>query len=205
MEYKTIEKQNCDEFTEKKSRFIGYAKPVKTQKEAADFIAEIKQKHRDATHNVPAYVLRENNIQHSSDDGEPSGTAGMPVLDVMLKEGIVDACVVVTRYFGGVLLGTGGLVRAYSKSASLALEQAGSVEVCECAVFEAEVEYSLAESFERFLKDNGGVILSKDYAQKVTLSYCVRVEKKDEFSQKITNHFSAQIKPDFIKNSFEEL
>lgn len=91
-------------------RFIGYVKPVKTQEEATEFINAIKSKHWDATHNVSAYVLRDNNIQRSSDDGEPSGTAGVPTLDVLLKEGIVDTCVVVTRYFGGTLLGAGGLI-----------------------------------------------------------------------------------------------
>ena len=113
-EYKTIELEADDFFIEKKSRFIGYAKPIKTQQEALDFIAKIKSKHWDATHNVYAYVLRENNIQRYSDDGEPGGTAGVPMLDVLLKEGVVDACVVGTRYFGGTLLGAGGLVRAYS-------------------------------------------------------------------------------------------
>ena len=95
-EYKTVEFESKDEFIEKKSRFIGYVKPVKTQEEATEFINSIKSKHWDATHNVSAYVLRDNNIQRSSDDGEPSGTAGVPTLDVLLKEGIVDTCVVVT-------------------------------------------------------------------------------------------------------------
>ena len=98
-EYKTVEFESKDEFVEKKSRFIGYVKPVKTQEEATNFINSIKSKHWDATHNVSAFVLRENNIQRSSDDGEPSGTAGVPTLDVLLKENLVDVCVVVTRYF----------------------------------------------------------------------------------------------------------
>ena len=113
-EYKTVEKENNDEFIEKKSRFIGYIKPVKTQEEAVEFINSIKSRHWDATHNVYAYVLRENNIQRYSDDGEPSGTAGVPVLDVLLKNELVDVCVVVTRYFGGTMLGAGGLVCASS-------------------------------------------------------------------------------------------
>ena len=110
-EYKTVEKFGEDFFIEKKSKFIGYACPVKSRQEADDFISKIKTKHWDATHNVYAYVLRENNIQRYSDDGEPSGTAGVPVLDVILKEGLVDVYVVATRYFGGTLLGAGGLVR----------------------------------------------------------------------------------------------
>ena len=109
-DYLTIEGFAQDEFVEKKSRFIGYAKHVETEEEAVSFINEMKQKHWDATHNVYAYVLRNGQIRRYSDDGEPQGTAGIPTLDVILKEGIVDVCVVVTRYFGGILLGGGGLV-----------------------------------------------------------------------------------------------
>uniref|UniRef100_UPI0040282D40 IMPACT family protein n=1 Tax=Eubacterium sp. TaxID=142586 RepID=UPI0040282D40 len=141
-EYKTVEKEASDFFIEKKSKFIGYAKPVKTQEDALEFISKIKSKHWDATHNVYAYVLRENNIQRYSDDGEPSGTAGVPVLDVMLKESLVDVCVVATRYFGGTLLGAGGLVRAYSHTSKIALEVAGIITMAQCSVMSAEVDYS---------------------------------------------------------------
>ena len=112
-DYKTVLENASDEFVEKRSRFIGYCKPVKTEQEAIDFINEKRSEHWNATHNVYAYSLREGNIKRYSDDGEPSGTAGMPVLDVIVKNEIFDVVVVVTRYFGGVLLGTGGLVRAY--------------------------------------------------------------------------------------------
>ena len=105
-DYLTIEGFAEDEFVEKKSRFIGYAKHVETEEEAVSFINELKQKHWDATHNVYAYVLRDGQIRRYSDDGEPQGTAGIPTLDVILKEGVVDVCVVVTRYFGGCLLYT---------------------------------------------------------------------------------------------------
>ncbi len=108
--YKTIKNESSDEFIVKKSRFIGYVRPVKTQQEALDFISEIKTKHWDATHNVYAYVLREGGVRRFSDDGEPQGTAGIPSLDVLLKEEVTDCCVVVTRYFGGIMLGAGGLV-----------------------------------------------------------------------------------------------
>ena len=124
--YKTIKIENSDEFVEKKSRFIGYAKPVVTEDEAIEFIKKIRAKHPDATHNVYAYKVRENNIQRYSDDGEPAGTAGIPTLDVIQKEGITDICVVVTRYFGGILLGTGGLVKAYSQSTAMAYNGAVS-------------------------------------------------------------------------------
>ena len=108
--YKTVKYESSDEFITKKSRFIGYVKPVKTVEEATAFISEIKSKHWDATHNVYAYSLKEGQIKRFSDDGEPSGTAGMPALDVIIKQDVVDCCVVVTRYFGGIMLGAGGLV-----------------------------------------------------------------------------------------------
>ena len=141
-EYKTVEFEGCDEFIEKKSRFIGYVKPVKTVEEATEFIAKIKSKHWDATHNVSAYVLRENNIQRSSDDGEPSGTAGVPVLDVLLKENLVDVCVVVTRYFGGTLLGAGGLIRAYSHGSKIAVESGNIITMAPCKIMSCLVDYS---------------------------------------------------------------
>ena len=124
--YQTIAHEAAQEFVERRSRFIGYAKPVRTEEEALAFLEEIRTRHWDATHNVFAYSLRQGNLRRYSDDGEPQGTAGVPVLDVLQKSGVTDAVLVVTRYFGGVLLGAGGLVRAYSHAASLAL-QAGEV------------------------------------------------------------------------------
>ena len=112
MEYKTIRLREEAEFIERRSRFIGHACPVKTEEEAVAFINEMKAKYWDASHNVYAYCLREGQIKRYSDDGEPQGTAGIPVLDVLQKSGVVDTAVVVTRYFGGILLGAGGLVRA---------------------------------------------------------------------------------------------
>lgn len=118
-EYTTLAGYGEDEFVEKRSRFIGYAAPVSTEAEAVAFVNSIRERHREATHNVYAYILREGQIKRYSDDGEPQGTAGIPVLDVLQKAGIVDAVVVVTRYFGGTLLGAGGLVRAYTEGAAI--------------------------------------------------------------------------------------
>ena len=126
--YKTVKNDANAEFIEKKSRFIGYCRPVKSQDEAVNFINEIRSIHRQATHNVYAYILREDNIMRYSDDGEPAGTAGVPVLEVLKKENLTDIAVVVTRYFGGVLLGAGGLVRAYGKSAKLGVDAAVRIE-----------------------------------------------------------------------------
>src|SRR5699024_4890875 len=118
-----------DEIIINKSRFIGYASPVESEKSAQEFIDTIKQKHKDATHNVFAYIIGQNkNIQRYSDDGEPSGTAGIPILEMMKKEDLTDTVIVVTRYFGGIKLGAGGLVRAYIKGAKCGLESANIVE-----------------------------------------------------------------------------
>lgn len=123
--YLTIINEADADFTERKSLFIGHAKPVKTEAEALEFIAKHRAKYSDATHNVYAYRLRQNQTCRYSDDGEPQGTAGIPVLDVIRKNDLYDICLVVTRYFGGILLGAGGLVRAYTKGAALAVEAAG--------------------------------------------------------------------------------
>lgn len=121
--FKTIHCFGCDEYIINKSRFIGYAKPIDTEEEALEFIDEIKKKHKDARHNVHAYVVGENNhIQRFSDDGEPSGTAGIPVLEVIKKEDLRNIAIVVTRYFGGIKLGAGGLIRAYTKGAKIGIE-----------------------------------------------------------------------------------
>jgi len=128
MQYKTISKEATVEMEEKKSRFIANVKPVSSEEEALEFINNIRAKYWDATHNVYAYYISgENIIQRFSDDGEPSGTAGMPVLEVIKRMELKDLVVVVTRYFGGILLGASGLVRAYSKSAALGIEAAGIV------------------------------------------------------------------------------
>ena len=141
-DYKTVAREASDEFVEKRSRFIGYVKPVKTEEEAVAFINQKRSEHWDARHNVYAYSLREGNIKRYSDDGEPSGTAGMPVLDVIVKNEIYDVCVVVTRYFGGVLLGTGGLVRAYSQGSKIALESGGIVLMQSCSLCGVSCSYN---------------------------------------------------------------
>ncbi len=120
MLYKTVKEQAEASFIEKKSRFIGYIAPCADEEAAVGFIKKVRALNRKATHNCYAYYIRENNISRHSDDGEPEGTAGVPIYEVIQKTGLSDVCIVVTRYFGGILLGAGGLVRAYSKAASLA-------------------------------------------------------------------------------------
>lgn len=129
MSYITVRNFGEDSFKEKKSEFIGYVKRVNSEEEAKEFINEIKAKHKQARHNCYAYALGENmGIQRYSDDGEPQGTAGIPILEVIKKNGITDCAIVVTRYFGGILLGAGGLTRAYTKGASIAIKAAGVVQ-----------------------------------------------------------------------------
>lgn len=185
--YKTVEKSNNDEFVEKKSKFIGYVKPVKTQEEATEFINSIKSKHWDATHNVYAYVLRENNIQRYSDDGEPSGTAGVPVLDVILKNGLVDVCVVVTRYFGGTLLGAGGLVRAYSHGSKIAVESGSIITMAPCKIMSVSVDYSFYDRMNILLADFGANIEKTDFANDVYMEFSLSEEKTNDLQAKLTD------------------
>ena len=185
-EYKTVEKEGVDEFVEKKSRFIGHVKPVKTQQEATEFINSLKSKYWDATHNVYAYVLRENNICRSSDDGEPSGTAGVPVLDVLLKEQLVDVCVVVTRYFGGTLLGAGGLVRAYSHGSKIAVESGGIITMAPCKIMTVSVNYSFYDRMNNLLADSGANVIESDFSDVVNIKFSIKADNKDILADKLT-------------------
>ena len=157
-DYKTVAREACDEFTEKRSRFIGYVKPVKTEEEAMAFIRRIRSEHWDARHNVYAYSLREGNVKRYSDDGEPSGTAGMPVLDVIVKNDVYDVCVVVTRYFGGILLGTGGLTRAYSQGSKIALAAGKIVLMQSCLLCEVTCDYNRYGKVSALVSEYGGVV-----------------------------------------------
>lgn len=204
-EYKTVETAASDEFIEKKSRFIGYVMPVKTQDEAVAFINKIKSKHWDATHNVYAYVLKDNNIQRYSDDGEPSGTAGVPVLDVILKSDVVDVCVVVTRYFGGTLLGAGGLVRAYAHGSKIALEAGHIISMGLCSVLQADVDYSFYYRLSKFLEDNGANIESTDYADNVKVTFSISKSKADELSTKLTDLSNGQYELKYIDEKYSKI
>ena len=204
-EYKTVEKEASDFFIEKKSKFIGYAKPVKTQEDAFEFISKIKSKHWDATHNVYAYVLRDNNIQRYSDDGEPSGTAGVPVLDVMLKESLVDVCVVATRYFGGTLLGAGGLVRAYSHTSKIAIEAAGIITMAQCSIMSAEVDYSFYDRFNILLSDFSAVILNTSYSDKVCVEFSVKENIVELLNAKLIDVSNGKYISKFIRNEFSKI
>ncbi|MBC7766179.1 MAG: YigZ family protein [Hyphomonadaceae bacterium] len=141
--YKTVLKEVTAQIIEKKSRFIATVLPIKNEQQAIDYIQKIKTRHWDASHNVYAYKLGEHQLMRYSDDGEPSGTAGIPVLEIIKKEGLTDVLVVVTRYFGGTLLGAGGLVRAYGKSAKEGLHAAGMITMRLCEVIALQMAYTL--------------------------------------------------------------
>ncbi len=172
-DYITLKERASDEFVEKKSRFIGYAAPVETEEQAVAFINEIRTKHRDARHNVYAYIVNNNGVvnQRYSDDGEPQGTGGMPVMDVIMKQGLVNCCVVVTRYFGGVLLGASGLVRAYSHGASIAVEAAGILKVIECKKMKVIVPYGIYDRLMSYFAPFGYTQVSSDFSTEVTVVY----------------------------------
>ena len=170
-QFKTVATEAVDEYIVKKSRFLGYAKPVTTAEEAVAFIEQIKKKHWDATHNVYAYVLRDGQTRRYSDDGEPQGTAGIPALDVLCKGELTDVCVVCTRYFGGIMLGAGGLVRAYSHTAKIAVEAAGIITMAKCTVGEVTCDYTYYGRLVPLLCSHGGFVEDTVFADAVTVRF----------------------------------
>ncbi len=192
-DYKTVLEYASDEFVEKRSRFIGYCKPVKTEQEAIDFINEKRSEHWNATHNVYAYSLREGNIKRYSDDGEPSGTAGMPVLDVIVKNEIFDVVVVVTRYFGGVLLGTGGLVRAYSHGSKIALEAAKPVIMQNCLVCEARCAYNQYGKVSSLIIGVGAAVDDTIYESDVLVKFHIKPDLLGTLNKKLADATSGEV------------
>lgn len=184
--YTTLEREASAEFTERRSVFIGCSAPVRTNDEAVKFIAKIRSKYTDATHNVYAYLLSGANITRYSDDGEPQGTAGIPVLDVIRKSGICDAVIVVTRYFGGVLLGAGGLVRAYTTAASLAVGQSHVVSYESYTEFLIKCSYSEYQKIEYELPKYGVKCDNTDFGSEITLKLAIRDPLFDIFSAKLS-------------------
>ena len=173
------------EFVEKRSRFIGYIKPVETEAEARAFVEKIKKRHYDARHNCWCYLLREGGVVRYSDDGEPQGTAGQPMLGVFEKEGITDLVCVVTRYFGGILLGTGGLLRAYTKGAKDALDAAGVSVVRRWVRQLVPCTYSLYERLKQETERFGAVIEDTEYGADIVLTVLVPEEQSDAYAARI--------------------
>lgn len=185
--YQTVAKEASDEFVEKRSRFIGYCKPVQTEEAAVAFIQKIKSKHWDARHNVYAYCLRAGQIKRYSDDGEPQGTAGIPTLDVLLKTGVTDVVVVVTRYFGGILLGGGGLVRAYSHATRLAVEKAGVVTMAVCKLCSVTCDYNQYGKISALIPECGGFVDDCDFGETVSVSFHMAQEDLARFEKQLAD------------------
>ncbi len=191
--YKTIQKPADAELIEKRSRFIGYVRPVTSQEEAVAFINEIKTKHWDATHNVYAYVIRSEGISRYSDDNEPQGTAGIPVLDAIRKRDITDCCVVVTRYFGGTLLGAGGLVRAYSAAAKAGIDAAGECVMALCAVCTLRCPYTLYGKIPALIAKYDGTADDSQFADDVTVSFHLPRENLAAFNKALSEESSGKL------------
>ena len=200
--YKTVEKEAKDEFVEQRSRFIGYVRPVKTEEEAVAFIEEKKKVHWDAKHNVYAYVLRESGIQRYSDDGEPHGTAGVPTLDVIVKSGITDVGVVVTRYFGGILLGAGGLVRAYTKGAKIALEAGGIITMQSCNICRLSCDYNQYGKISGVIPSSGGVIDNTDFGEGVTIEFHIAPENMPTFEKQLADATCGSVEAEIIDEKY---
>lgn len=173
-EYITVKAYSEDSFIERKSEFIGQICPVKTADEAIEFINSVKAKHRKARHNVYAYIVRDNNTSRYSDDGEPQGTGGVPVLDVLHKEGLTDVCVVVTRYFGGILLGGGGLVRAYSHACKLAVDSVQRMIMCRCSKITVRCAYPLYGKLAYVFPEFGVKLVDESFADDVSITMLVK-------------------------------
>ena len=177
--YKTLRARGSEEFIINKSRFIGYGAPCETEEEALAFLREIREKHKDATHNCYAYIIGLNaGIMRYSDDGEPGGTAGLPIIEVMKSRGVVNCAVVVTRYFGGILLGAGGLVRAYAQGSKTALDASGVVIMEKSVRHLVEVDYSTWQRLEHYLRTAPCQTLETEFTDRVLAT--LMMKKTDE-------------------------
>lgn len=201
-EYITLAGEGQDEIAEKRSRFIGYCRPVESEDEAIAFISEIKSKHYDARHNCHAYVIRKNGVCRYSDDGEPQGTAGMPILNVIQKQGISNCVVVVTRYFGGVLLGTGGLVRAYSEAAAMAIEKAGKAQY---KLFKSGVltcDYTRFGKIPALVSLCGGKTDQAEFSENVSVKVYIPHDREEEFKKSLTEFSNGDLSVEFNEEEF---
>ena len=202
--YYTVRQYGVDEYVEKRSRFICAATPVKSEEEAVAFINSRRSQYWDATHNVYAYSLREGNVRRYSDDAEPQGTAGIPTLDALLKSEITDVCVVTTRYFGGILLGGGGLVRAYSHSAGVALKAAGTVKmvpVYDCSI---TCDYHMYGKLNSMLASKGAMEINPVFTDLVELNFCVAFEDYGSLSSAVTDASGGKCNVNILLERYKE-
>lgn len=187
MKYITVKSPAESSYIEKRSEFIGHISPAETNEDAINFINHIKENNRKARHNVYAYILRDGNISRYSDDGEPQGTAGIPVLEVLRKNNLTDVCCVVTRYFGGILLGGGGLVRAYSHSTALAIEAAEVLKMYKCSELILSLSYDLYGKITYIFSDYEIKQINSDFSDGVKITARVKSELEKPFCNKLTD------------------
>ncbi|HLR81461.1 MAG TPA: YigZ family protein [Bacillota bacterium] len=203
--YLTVKREGSDEVIIQKSRFIGYVRRVETEQEAIDFIQDIKKKHHDATHNCSAYIIGEHDeIQKANDDGEPSGTAGIPMLEVLKKKKLKDTAVVVTRYFGGIKLGAGGLIRAYSNTTAQAIRTTGIVKRQLMQGFSVTVDYTQLGKLENELRQSEHILQTIHYLDTVELIVYVKVGEEQAFCDWLVDLTSDQVTIKEIDTSYVE-
>ena len=197
MEYRTIRQDGQAQEEIKRSRFICHAKRVYSEEEARDFIAAIKKEHYKATHNCSAFIVGEKSeIKRTSDDGEPSGTAGVPMLGVMENHQLTNVCFVVTRYFGGIKLGAGGLIRAYAGSVALAIKEIGLIEIKEQAGLRLKMSYSQYQNFDNFLKAEDLIEFDTEFTDLVATTIYIDKQEKEPLEQKLVEFFNGKIQID---------
>ena len=197
MEYRTISQDGQAQEEIKKSRFICHAKRVYSEEEARDFIAAIKKEHYKATHNCSASIVGEKSeIKRTSDDGEPSGTAGVPMLGVMENHQVTNVCFVVTRYFGGIKLGAGGLIRAYAGSVALTIKEIGLIEIKEQAGLRLKMSYSQYQNFDNFLKAENLMEFDTEFTDLVATTIYIDKQEKEPLEQKLVEFFNGKIQID---------
>ena len=197
MEYRTIRQDGQAQEEIKKSRFICHAKRVYSEEEARDFIAAIKKEHYKAPHNCSAFIVGEKSeIKRTSDDGEPSGTAGVPMLGVMENHQLTNVCFVVTRYFGGIKLGAGGLIRAYAGSVALAIKEIGLIEIKEQAGLRLKMSYSQYQNFDNFLKAEDLIEFDTEFTDLVATTIYIDKQEKEPLEQKLVEFFNGKIQID---------
>ena len=201
--YKTLMKRGEEEFIVNKSRFIGHGAPAQSEDEALDFLKEMRTRYKDANHNCYAYIIGANmGIMRYSDDGEPGGTAGMPIIEVMKARQVTNCAVVVTRYFGGILLGAGGLVRAYTQGAASALDASGIGIMHPTARYLMDVDYAILGRVEHFLKDMPCIVEEKVFAETVTLTVIMRTVDEPELIQSLVTAMDGRIEPIWFEEMY---
>lgn len=203
--YRTIQGYGRAEIEEKRSLFIGSAEFVTSEEEATAFVMRIRAEFPDARHNVYAYLIREGAKTRYSDDREPQGTAGLPVLEVLRKNGCLNAAIVVTRYFGGILLGAGGLVRAYTEAAAAALRAAGPVLCTPCVTYCLTCPYGEYQRLSRLLEQSGAMLGEPEFGAEVSLPYTVRFEDADRVTKEVFEATNGRLMPKKTGDGWQKL